>query len=142
MKFNELYEARLAGSGMIGVLTDGTTEGDSAWGSYGVKLQSGQSLEHQVANWLIKDFYGGIEDFEDELAEELRDDKNYDTFPNSIWIVSEDLYNLVHGASQQSDPGGDAGWDAQHQLMKTIYRNAATDTLKLDWKKFKKSFKK
>ncbi len=138
MKFNELYEARLAGSGMIGVLTDGTTEGDSAWGSYGVKLQSGQSIEQQVANWLIKDFYGSLEDFEAELAEELTDDKNYDSLPNSVWIVPEDLYNTIHGASQQSDPGGDSGWYAMHHFIKVIYMTAAVETLKLDWKKFKK----
>jgi len=139
MKFKELQEARLAGSGMIGVLTDGTTEGDSAWGSYGMKLESGQSLEHQVANWLISEYFGnpgGLEEFEDELKDHLESGR--ESLPTSIWIVPADIYNLVYTASQQSNPGGDSAWFAIHELMKIIYMNAAIKTLKLDWKKFKK----
>ncbi len=138
MKFSELQEARLAGSGMIGVLTDDTTDGDAAWGSYGINLEPGQSLEKQVANWLIKDFFGepgGLEDFKHELEEHLTSEQP--VLPTAVWIVPADLYNIVHAASQQTDPGGDSAWYAMHQLIKTIYLNAAKETLQLDWKKFK-----
>jgi len=75
---------------------------------------------------LITEYFGTVDEFKLSVDDDL---------PSHVWIVPKNIVDLVTTSMSGVRSGGDSAWYGMHSLAKSIYKNAATETIVLDWTK-------